>query len=238
MILRNLFFVLLAALLQPTMMYSQGEIGSISLRTQGEIGFSIGTFDVPEIGNLRNSNEGFYQLQLDETVYVQLSEIFAVGIGAGLGWYHTREFNFFNGFQETSDASAFHLRTSLYSRFLSRFSDKMGMYHEIQFRYQIGKFERISSNDGSPLKGDVNILGLGYNPIIYYKLSDQLHLEAAIHGITLFRTRAQPTISDDFFIDLNIDGRLRMGLQMGLSYYFPVNEEGNKQRKKRKRKRR
>jgi hypothetical protein len=234
---RKSLFALLCTIYLPVFLAAQGEVGSIGLRTQSEIGFSFADFDVPEIGDLRSVNEGFYQIQLDETVYLQVSRIFSVGLGVGLGWYNTREINFFSGFFEESNASAFHLRTSINTRFAIPFSDKIGMYHEVQFRYQLGQFERLSPFDGAQISGDINILGLGYNPIVYYKISDRFHLEGAIHGISFFRTRTQPDLNDDFFINLDIHARVRMGIQVGFAYYFPVEDE-EKPRKRKRRKRR
>ncbi|MCB0662123.1 MAG: hypothetical protein KDC24_05255 [Saprospiraceae bacterium] len=233
----KIYLYLTLLLLAPFALQAQGETGSIALRTQAEIGFQPEFWDVPEIGNLRSSNGGFFQLYVDETAYLQLSNRISIGIGVGFGKFHAKEFNFVNGFSVETDANAFHLRTSLYTRFKSQFSEKMGMYHEIQFRYHIGKFERISGS-GIPINGDVNIVGLGYNPIIYYKLNDRLHLEGSIQGITLFRTKSKPDTNNSFFFDPDINGRIRMGLLVGLSYYFPTQEEDAPKKKRSKRRKR
>jgi hypothetical protein len=213
--------------------------GTLSTKTQADFNFALSGMDIPEIGNLNSFDKNYFNLDLDQILYIQVSNRYQFGIGAGIGMYSADERRFLFNSQELIDAGATHLRMSIYNRIQSRFSDKFGMMHEIQFRLQFGTFERLSLNNGEIIQGNVNILGLGYNPTLYYFIKDNISLEACIHGLTLTRTRFSPREDDFLFFNPEIKGRLKMGLSVGMTYHFSkpdADKEPAKKKKKRKRK--
>ncbi|MEZ5057127.1 MAG: hypothetical protein R2879_08840 [Saprospiraceae bacterium] len=215
--------------------------GTLSTKTQADINFAVSGMSIPEIGNLNSFDKNYINLDLDQILYIQVSNLYQFGIGAGIGLYSAEERRFFSSGEQLVDAGATHLRMSVYNRIISRFSDKIGMMHEIQFRLQYGTFERLSFNNGEIIQGNVNILGLGYNPTLYYFIKDNISLEASIHGLTILRTRFSPREDEFFFFNPEILPRLKMGLSVGMTYHFaqpdPEKESTTKKKKRKRRKR-